>query len=517
MEKLLLEACLELMKTDAVVGVQDMGAAGLTCSTCEMGARGGTGIEFDVTLVPQRETGMTPYEILLSESQERMLLVVEKGREAEVEGIFEKWDLHAVRIGEVTADQRLRVRHHGVVVADVPNLSLVDEAPLYDRPYTRPTGLDALQQFPLAGVQAPTAAPEALMRLLASPGIASKQWAYRQYDHTVRTNTIVLAGRGAGVVRVKGTRRALAVSVDGNGRFCSLDPRRGAMLAVAEAARNVACAGAEPIGATNNLNFGNPERPEIMWQIVEAVEGIAEACTALEIPITGGNVSLYNETDGRAILPTPVLGVVGLIEDASVAIDRVFRAAGRAIVMFGTNRGELGGSEYQQVLLGELRGMPPVVDLAHERALQRLLVRAIGERLLESAHDSSEGGLAVALAECCFDSGGIGAAVDLPPARIEATGALRVAATLFGESAGCVIASIADGAVDRVLAQASDFGVPARIIGRTGGDRITIDMGGARALECPVREAEQVWGTALEAQLSPATAARPASAVGAPE
>ena len=496
MEKLLLEACLELMKSDAVIGVQDMGAAGLTCSTAEMGARAGTGVEIDVSLVPQRETGMSPYEILLSESQERMLLVVQMGREKEVEEIFDKWDLHAVRIGEVTADTRLRVKERGVVVADVPNVSLVDESPLYDRPYSRPADLDERQRFAPEALVIRETPQEAFLALLASPGIASKRWVYRQYDHMVRTNTIVLAGRGAGVVRVKGTTRGIAVSVDGNGRFCHLDPRRGAMLAVAEAARNVACAGALPIGATNCLNFGNPERPEIMWQLVEAVEGIADACRALDVPITGGNVSLYNETDGRAIYPTPVLGVVGLIEDASNAIDRVIRGAGREIVLFGENLGELGGSEYQKAVHGQVRGVPPALDLERERALQQLLVRAVAQGLVESANDCSEGGVAVALAESAFDSGGVGLAVNLD--AVPAGGATTtVVATLFGESAGRVVVSVQTAHRPALLALAAELGVPAKIIGTTGGEQITISIGGRPVIDCKVGEAEQVWSTGL--------------------
>src|SRR5262245_36496897 len=299
MEKLLLEACLEVMKTDALVGIQDMGAAGLTCSTCEMGSRGGAGVEIDVANVPQRETNMTPYEIMLSESQERMLLVVKKGREAEVEQIFDKWDLHAVHIGEVTTDGRLRVKHHGQVVADIPNRALTDEAPMYRRPMAMPDYLEAAQRLDLAALGQPPSPREVFRRLLASPNIASKRWAYRQYDHMVRTNTLLLPGMGAAAVRVKETSRALAMSVDCNGRFVYLDPYLGAQLAVAEASRNVACAGGLPIGATNCLNFGNPEKPEIMWQFGRAVEGMGAACRALDIPITGGNVSLYNETDGR--------------------------------------------------------------------------------------------------------------------------------------------------------------------------------------------------------------------------
>jgi phosphoribosylformylglycinamidine synthase len=472
-----------------------MGAAGLTCSTAEMGARAGTGVEIDVSLVPQRETGMSPYEILLSESQERMLLVVQKGREKEVEDIFEKWDLHAVRIGEVTADTRLRVKNRGVLVADVPNVALVDDSPLYDRPHSRPADLDARQRFSPEDLKVGETPQQAFTALLASPGVASKRWVYRQYDHMVRTNTIVLAGRGAGVVRVKGTARGLAVSVDGNGRFCYLDPRQGAMLAVAEAARNVACAGATPIGATNCLNFGNPERPEIMWQLVEAVEGIAEACRGLGVPITGGNVSLYNETEGRAIYPTPVLGVVGLIEDASKTADRVFRGEGREIVLFGENLGELGGSEYQKVMHGEVRGVPPALDLARERALQQLLVRGVAEGLIESANDCSEGGVAVALAESAFDSGGVGLAVDLD--GVNAGGAARLVSTLFGESASRVVASVQRERSGALLALAAELHVPAKVIGSTGGSQIRISVDGRAAIDLPAAEAERIWSTSL--------------------
>src|SRR6187551_1923734 len=404
MEKLLLEACLEVMKTDALVGIQDMGAAGLTCSTCEMGSRGGAGVEIDVARVPQRETGMTPYEIMLSESQERMLLVVKKGREAEVEKIFEKWDLHAAHIGEVTTDGYMRVKDHGTVVAEIPNTALVDEAPVYDRPTARPAYLDEVRTFDPASLKK-VPAQDALMQLLVSPTIASKRWVYRQYDTMVRTNTIAAAGMTAGVVRVKGTSRALAIATDGNGRYGYLNPRRGAMLAVAEAARNVACAGATPIGATNCLNFGNPERPEIMWQIVEAIEGIAEACRALDIPITGGNVSLYNETDGQAIYPTPVLGVVGVMEDASRVVTRTFKGAGDAVVVLGEDRGELGGSEYLKTVHGLVRGEIPAFDPAREAALIKLVTAAASAGLLKSAHDCSDGGLSVTLAESCFDTG----------------------------------------------------------------------------------------------------------------
>ncbi|MEO6213802.1 MAG: phosphoribosylformylglycinamidine synthase subunit PurL [Vicinamibacterales bacterium] len=491
MEKLLLEACLELMKTDALVGVQDMGAAGLTCSTCEMGSRGGAGVEIDVMHVPQRETGMTPYEIMLSESQERMLLAVKKGRDAEVERIFEKWDLHAAHIGFVTSDGLMRVKDHGQVVAEIPNSALVDQAPVYDRPTSKPAYIERVQAFDINSIE-DRESQSALMKLLAAPTIASKRWVYRQYDHMVRTNTIVLAGMGAGVVRVKETPRALAISVDGNGRYCYLDPRRGAMLAVAEAARNVACAGATPIGATNCLNFGNPERPEIMWQIVEAVEGIAAACRALDIPITGGNVSLYNETDGQAIYPTPILGVVGVIEDASCVLARSFRGAGDALVLFGESFGEIGGSEYLKTVHGLVKGHPPQLDLERERALIELLGRAAAGRLLRSAHDCSDGGLAVTLAECAFDSGGVGCVVDVP-----AVDARRDAA-LFGESASRVIASAKQQDTATLLQMAAEQGVPARIVGATGGARITVTVDGRAAIDCTVEEAHHVWATALE-------------------
>jgi phosphoribosylformylglycinamidine synthase len=496
MEKLLLEACLEVMATDACVGVQDMGAAGLTCSTSETGSRGGVGVEIDVALVPQRETGMTPYEIMLSESQERMLLIVKRGREAEVERVFEKWDLHAVRIGEVMPDDRLRVKERGVVVADVPNRALTDEAPVYSRPVRAPEGRDELQRIPRAALGRVPGSSDAFKMLLAAPTIASKRWIYRQYDYMVRTNTIVLAGLGAGVVRVKGTNRALAMSVDGNGRYCRLDPRAGARLAVAEAARNVACAGGLPVGATNCLNFGNPERPEIMWQFAEAVAGIGEACRALGVPITGGNVSLYNETDGAPILPTPVIGVVGVIEDAASVRARVFPAPGLSIVQFGENQGELGGSEYLKTVHGLLRGRPPQLDLAREASLQRLLVDLASRRAIESAHDCSEGGLAVTLAECCFDAGGVGADINVPAAASDGE-VDRIAATLFGESATRVLAGVKPEQVDAVLAAAAAAGVPASVIGRTGGSRVRIRVDDRDALDCAVTEAEEVWASSL--------------------
>jgi phosphoribosylformylglycinamidine synthase len=505
MEKLLLEACLEVMQTDALVGIQDMGAAGLTCSTSEMGARGDVGIDIDVSLVPQRETGMTPYEIMLSESQERMLLVVKRGREAEVEQVFEKWDLHAVHIGEVTGDGRLRIRNQGEVVAEIPNRPLADRAPLYDRPTERPAYLVDAQQLDVAALPAPAELSQTWFDLLGTPVIASKRWVYRQYDHMVRTNTLALPGLGAGVVRVKGTDRALAFSLDGNGRYCYLDPGEGGRLAVAEAARNVACAGAVPIGATNCLNFGNPERPEIMWQFVQAVDGIAEACRAFEIPITGGNVSLYNETDGRAIYPTPVLGVVGLIDDATRMLTRIFPAERLEIVLLGDADGALGGSEYLKVAHGLVRGRPAPVDLARERALQRLLVEAARDRLIRSAHDCAEGGFAVTLAECCAESGGVGAQVDLP-APVGPDDRFALVRALFGEAPSRVVVSVSPEQRDRLLACARVLSVPASVIGHTGGDRLTISVAGEIVAAVRLDEAEQAWAHGLSRHFEAAVA-----------
>ena len=498
MEKLLLEACLEVMQTDALIGIQDMGAAGLTCSTAEMGSRGGAGVEIDVSLVPQRETGMTPYEIMLSESQERMLLVAKQGREAEVERIFEKWDLHAVRIGHVTDDGLLRVKERGVVVAEIPNRALTDEAPVYHRPMSEPEYLREARQLDLDAVKAPGDQNAALLAILGSPTIASKKWIYRQYDHMVRTNTINLPGLGAGVVRIKGTDRALAMSVDGNGRYCYLDPRLGAMLAVAEAARNVACSGARPLAATNCLNFGNPERPAIMWQFAKAVEGIGEACRALDVPITGGNVSLYNETDGKAIYPTPTIGVVGLLEHADRVVGRRFQESGDAIVLLGEGRGELGGSEYLKVVHDLVRGVPPALDLGAERALQALLVTLAGARLVRSAHDCSDGGRAVTVAECCFETNGIGAELSIEGAPVSRDARTNAAAALFGESASRVIVSVVPEHVTTVLQRAAAARVPARVIGQTGGNRLRIAVAGEIVIDQSADEAERVWSTAID-------------------
>jgi phosphoribosylformylglycinamidine synthase II len=456
---------------------------------------------------------MTPYEIMLSESQERMLLVVKQGREVEVERIFNKWDLHAVHIGHVTNDGMLRVKDRGTVVAEIPNRALTDEAPLYRRPMAEPDYLAEAQRLDLEELGAPEGlalqvargfSPNdqnaALLALLESPTVGSKRWVYRQYDHMVRTNTINLPGLGAGVVRIKGTDRALAMSVDGNGRYCYLDPYRGAMLAVAEAARNVACAGARPLGATNCLNFGNPERPAIMWQLARAVEGIGVACRALGVPITGGNVSLYNETDGRAIYPTPVIGVVGLLAHADRVVSRRFQAQGDVVVLLGEgqSRGELGGSEYLKLVHGVVRGMPPSIDLDAERALQMFVVELAEARLVRSAHDCSDGGLGVTIAECCFDTAGIGADVSIDRVAVSRAEGLNRAAALFGESATRVVVSAAAGAVSEIVQRASVAGVPARIIGRTGGRSLRIAVSGEMAVDVLLADAERAWSDAIQ-------------------
>jgi phosphoribosylformylglycinamidine synthase subunit PurL len=474
------------------VGIQDMGAAGLTCSTSEMGARAGTGVEIDIARVPKRETGMTAYEVMLSESQERMLLVAERGREQEVMRIFEKWDLHAEPIGTVTAERRLRVFRDGVLEADVPNEALTDDAPVYDRPWTEPVNPAAAED--VLALPPPGDLGRALLDLLASPSIANKRWIYRQYDSTVRTNTLVGPGSDAAVVRVKGTRKALAIATDGNGRYCWLDPLEGARLAVAEAARNVACAGAVPIGATNCLNFGNPEKPEVMGQLVRAIQGIGEACRALDLPITGGNVSLYNETDGRPIHPTPVIGVVGLLEDADRALVRWFLEEGDLVYLLGTTGEDLGGSELLKVVHGKVAGRPPRLDLPAEKRLHALLAEGAARGILRSAHDASEGGVAVALAEGCFrgEEPGLGGRFDLP-------GDLRPDVLLFSETPSRAIVTTRDEL--RLAELARRHGVPWARIGVVGGGRLTLSSGGATLVDLPVASLHEAW-MSLDAALS---------------
>ena len=497
MEKLLLEACQELMAGDVIVGIQDMGAAGLTSSSFEMAGRAGTGIELDLDKVPAREAGMTPYEFMLSESQERMLIVARRGREDEVRRVFEKWDLHAEVVGRVTGDGMMRVKSGGRVVAELPIKPLADEAPAYDRPAERPSWQDELQTLDLHEVPEPAAAGcgEILLRLLSSANLCSREWVYTQYDSTVRTNTMIEPGPAdAGVVRIKGTRRALALASDCNGRYCLLDPYEGAKIAVAEAARNVAAVGAKPLATTDCLNFGNPERPETMWQFARAVDGIAEACEALGCPVVSGNVSFYNETAGRGIAPTPMIGMVGLIEDRSLICDAAFKNEGDVIILLGDTREELGGSEYLALVHGIERGLPPAVDLERERALGDALRELIGLRVLQSAHDLSDGGLAVALAECCFVRGEerlFGCNVELDGIG----GGLRRDALLFGESQGRALVSCLPENVAAVIETAESLGVPAARLGEVGnrGGRVRVSLYGEDLIDVDVEEAYRTW------------------------
>ncbi|HET7340858.1 MAG TPA: phosphoribosylformylglycinamidine synthase subunit PurL [Methylomirabilota bacterium] len=490
-EKLLLEACLEAMATGAVVGIQDMGAAGLACCTSEMPARSGTGLTVELTAVPQREEGMTPYELLLSESQERMLLVGARGREEALRAVFAKWELDAVKIGEVTAGSELVVHHGGEEVARVPVDALAD-APRYEKPYVPPADLAARQAFDPLTLPEPADHGEALVELMGSPTLASKEWAYRQYDQQVGVNTLVLPGSDASVLRVKGTRRAIAVAVDGNGRQVSVDPRRGAAMAVCEAARNVSCAGGLPLGVTDCLNFGSPERPEILWQLAEAVDGIAQACRALDLPVVGGNVSLYNETLGRAILPTPVVGVVGLLEDAGLLATQWFKAAGQRIALLGPDAVSLGGSEYLWLRHGRVAGALAPLDLELERRVQAAVRAAIGAGLATAAHDCSEGGVAVALAEACVTG--------RAPIGCEATlaGAARNDLALFGEGPSRVVVSV-DAARQRAFeALMAESAIPWRWIGTTGGDRLRLRVGAARVVDVGLDRIEHAWRNGFE-------------------
>ena len=496
MEKLLLEACLELFQTDAVVGIQDMGAAGLTSSSVEMAGRGGNGLDLFLDQVPLREEGMTPYEILLSESQERMLLVAAEGKEEVVRRICEKWDLDVAVIGRVTSSGRWKAHWHGQVVADLPVDPLTEGAPKYERPMTPHPALPALHAFDPATLPEPDDLGAALLRLLARPTIASKEWVYRQYDHMVRLVGAVRPGGDAAVVRLAvenetHATKGIALSVGVNARFCFLDPHLGAMHAVAECARNIACVGGEPIAVTDCLNFGNPEKPEIMWQFAECVRGIGDACRALGTPVVSGNVSLYNETEGQGILPTPTVGMVGLVEPVERSCQSAFRHAGDVVALVGSLQGEVGGSEYLAAEFGKEAGRPPALDLAREKAVQETVRRAIREGLLSSAHDCSDGGLAVALAECCVMHDApadgstpphVGAAVRVPfPARKDFV--------LFGEDASRIVVSLPNASARRFNELAQECGAPVIRLGVVGGDRLEIQG----ALSVPVAELAKAW------------------------
>ncbi|MCI0485664.1 MAG: phosphoribosylformylglycinamidine synthase subunit PurL [Blastocatellia bacterium] len=532
LEKLLLEACLEAMREGAIVGIQDMGAAGLTSSSCEMGSRAGNGIEIDIDLVPQRETGMTPYEIMLSESQERMLIVAVAGRERQVVDIFNKWELDAVVIGRVTPDGRLRVKKGGRVVADIPNSALTDAAPLYNRPMQKPEPVaplaggvgkdegfgekdekEASNFHPSSFILHPSNALDlrkeltdeeidaAFMRMIASPSVASKRWVYRQYDHMVRTNTVTLPGSDAAVIRIKETRRALAMTLDSNARYCEADPRAGARLVVAEACRNLAASGARPVALTNCLNFASPERPEVMWQFSETIEGMREACAAFNTPVTGGNVSFYNETDGRGIPPTPVIGMVGIIEDLHHVTTQWFKAEDRAIILLGATADDLCASEYASGD-AETRGRGdagtdhwpvPRLDLDLERRVQEVCLKVIQAGLVESAHDISDGGLAIALSECAFSSyrrQAVGFDINLEDD-------LPTAVLLFSETPSRIILSATDDDVEKIIETARKQDVDATLIGRTTGRQMTIKVNGRRLIDRPVADVEKAWRDAL--------------------
>jgi phosphoribosylformylglycinamidine synthase II len=486
-EKLLLEACLELMRTDAIVGIQDMGAAGLTSSSFEMASRAGTGFVMDLDRVPQREEGMTPYELMLSESQERMLIVAKKGREGEVREIFEKWDLDVSVVGEVTGDGIGRIRWKGKTVAEIPVAALTDQAPVYDRPAARPETQDALQSLDPAALPAPSDLAETWVELMGGPEMADKRWVFRQYDHMIRTNTLVLPGSDAAVLRVKGTDKAVALSVDCNSRYCYLDPFVGGMIAVCESARNVACSGAEPVGLTDCLNFGNPEKPEIMWQFRSAIEGMAKACEALSVPVVSGNVSFYNETTGKGIYPTPTVAMVGLLDDAGKRVVQWFSSDGDVVLLAGADRLEvnLGGSLYLKEAHGKVAGTPPPVDLDHEKRLVAFLRGAAGEGLLASAHDLAEGGFACALAEACITrpDGATGARVANPYPD-----AVRPDFAMFSECQGAVLLSCTPGNREALLSLARRFRITMKELGTVGGEHIDIE-GVARVSACEMGKA----------------------------
>jgi phosphoribosylformylglycinamidine synthase len=494
MEKLLLEACLELVKTDALVGMQDMGAAGLTCGTCETAARGNSAIAIDVGKVPRRETGMIPYEVMLSESQERMIVIAKKGKEKAVEEIFEKWDLHAVPIGEVLDGHLMKVFDQGELVAEIPAKALADEAPVYIREETRPGYLDDVQGLDLSGIKEPQDFTQVLKRLLDSPSIASKEWVYEKYDHMVRTDTVFLPGHDAALLRVKGTRKGIAVSTDCNGLYCYLDPYEGGKIAVAESARNVAVTGARPVGLTNCLNFGNPMKPEIFWQFHQCVQGMADACRRFGIPVTGGNVSFYNENPKGAVYPTPVIGVVGILDDIENRIPSHFQTEGDLLFLLGETADEIGGSAYLALLHGLKKGVPPRLDLEKEAKLQALFEEAARLKLFRSAHDLSEGGLAVALAESAFGGAKLGARVT----NLELLGGgLRRDALLFGETQSRVLVSTAPERKEAVIRLAQRHGVPTYQIGKVTGNRLIVED----LIELKGSEAEAIWRNAIRRRI----------------
>jgi phosphoribosylformylglycinamidine synthase subunit PurL len=489
-EKLLLEACLELLERNAVAGIQDMGAAGLTCSTCETASRGGSGIEIDLAKVPKREPGMTPYETLLSESQERMLIIAKQGKENVVREIFEKWDVSCAEIGRVTDDGLMRVRNNGSIAAEIPARALADEAPLYSREAKTPNPVAAVYDRRIDNL-AKIDNHEALRRLLRDPTIASKNWVYRQYDHTVRTGTIVKPGSDAAVFFVRYANKILAAATDCNSLYCALDPREGGKIAVAEAARNLTCSGARPLAVTDCLNFGNPYKPENFWQLREAVEGIAEACRAFGTPVTGGNVSLYNESPAGVVDPTPTVAMVGLIDDEKHITTQWFKQESDPIILVGEIGDELGGSQLLKVCYGKKIGPPPHVDLELEIKVQNAVRDLIRAGLVKSAHDCSEGGLAVALAECCFNPEQLfGAEISLKAGNTSA------ATVLFNESQSRIIVSVAPKDTERMISTLRDCGVPFQQLGKVGRDDLCIRVND-ETFRWPVTDLHDDWFNAI--------------------
>ncbi len=486
-EKLLLEACLELLTTDAVAGIQDMGAAGLTCSTCETASRGGTGVEIDLAKVPQRETGMVPYETMLSESQERMLIIVKKGHEKTVLDIFEKWDIPCAEVGEVKDDGMMRVLNHGQLVAEIPAKKLADDAPVYAREAkARPTP----DEVDVAALPA-SDAHAAMLALLAHPSIASKQWVWRQYDHMVRVGCAVLPGSDAAVFIIREANKIVAATSDCNSLYCLQDPREGARIAVAEAARNLACSGARPLAVTDNLNFGNPHNPENFWQLRECVEGLAEACRAFDTPVTGGNVSLYNQSPAGPIDPTPTVGMVGIIDDAAHITTQAFKAAGDIIILAGDLGHELGASHFLKVVHGQKAGRTPRLDYTTEKALHAATLALIRTGRVKSAHDCSEGGIGIALAECCMSGAAkLGATIAL------GTTGLRIEQALFNESQSRIVLTVSPTDVASALAELAKHNVPARQIGVVEGDTLSISAD-AQTLAWPVSTLHSAWSTSI--------------------
>ncbi len=493
-EKLLLEACLELFKTDCVVGIQDMGAAGLTSSSVEMASRGGTGIEIDITRVPRREEGMTPYEVMLSESQERMLIVVRKGSEDTVKRIFNKWGLDACVIGMVTGDGKLRVKDGDETVAEIPVKALTDNAPVYRRPSRVPSWQDGLKRLNVKELPLPADFNGILLRLVSSENLSSRRWIYRQYDHMVRTNTVVQPGSDASVIRIKGTNKAIAMTVDCNSLYCHLDPFTGGAIAVAEASRNLVVSGAKPLALTDCLNFGNPEREEVMWQFREVISGMKNACLALDVPVVSGNVSFYNETSGKAIHPTPTVGMVGLIEDMRFCTTQWFKDEGDLVLLLGETGEELGGTEYLRVIHGLERGVPPRIDLEKEKNLQSACSTAIRAGIIKSAHDVSEGGFLVALVEKSLSPErplGVSVEMDIPED-------IRPDAFLFGETQSRIIVTVGDKkALERLREICDGYGVPVSLIGVTRGRRIRVND----LVDIPIQRIMEVWESALEDRL----------------